>query len=366
MPIESLPDQFESPLDQLTSGTRLYKYELVRKIGDGTFSDVWLARDHAIGCEYAIKILIPDIPIYRNLREAYIGHTLDHENVVRVHQADIVRFGQQDIFLIAMDYMPNGPITKLANSSLCISLPEVIRVTKDILRGLEYLHANGLLHNDIKPENILIGPKGQGMLTDYGIVGYIHDDALGVPIEFYRIHVAPEVITQNVITIQTDIFQVGLTLFRMLVGLDSLRIKFSDLGEQGYYDSAANFRLISDKDFPPHIPSRIRRIIRRAIHPDPKQRFASTTLMRRELEKLNYCGFWTINDKGNLVGHDGKYTYRYELIRMKDGKWKVESFRRNIMTNKETRCGKHCHRNLTKSVARKEISRFINAVINGR
>ena len=92
----------------LSPGDQLYKYRLVSKIRNGTFGDVWLAEDQAVGYTYAVKILKPGITIDEGLREAHIGHVLNHSNVVRVHQADVISLNNHDRVVIAMDYMPNG------------------------------------------------------------------------------------------------------------------------------------------------------------------------------------------------------------------------------------------------------------------
>ena len=202
-----------SPIHQLLPGTQLYKYTLGHRIGGGSFGEVWLARDQAVDHEYAIKILKPGTPINERLREAQIGHVLEHNNLVRVHQADVVPINGQEYVIIAMDYMPSGPITKLANPSLFLNLPDVIRIGIDILRGLGNLHSHDFIHNDVKPENVLIGSNGQGMLTDYGIVGVTNNGAPVAPPTFYKIHAAPEVLQQYQITAQTDVYQTGLTLF---------------------------------------------------------------------------------------------------------------------------------------------------------
>ena len=156
-----------------------------------------------------------------------------------------------------MDYIEDGPATNLANPSGYLTLHEVVRLGREILRGLEYLHGLDVIHNDIKPENVLIGPEGQGMLTDYGIAGI---SGRGAPIRasmFYKIHAAPEVIGQNLISVQSDIYQVGLTLFRMLVGIDALRRRFNDLGEQDYYRAVSGPGLLKAVDFPAYVPSRV-------------------------------------------------------------------------------------------------------------
>lgn len=238
-----------------------------------------------------------------------------------------------------MDYMPSGPITRLANPSLYLPVPEVIRLGKDILRGLECLHGHDFFHNDVKPENVLIGPQQQGMPTDYGIVGITHEGAPVPPPTFYKIHAAPEVIANNAITAQTDVFQAGLTLFRLLVGLDTLRQKFTAIGERAYYTAVARAQLISASDFPAYIPSRLRRIILRAIDPDLEDRYGSCLDMRREMERLNYSGYWTVEANGDFVGYNGGNCFRYEQRRKAGNRFDVEAIRRNRATDRESRQG---------------------------
>jgi serine/threonine protein kinase len=352
-------------VSQLLPGMQLYKYRLRHRIGGGSFGEVWLAEDQAIGHEYAIKILKPGTPINHRLREAHIGHVLDHNNVVRVHQADVTRLGQHDYVIIAMDYVPNGPITKLANPSLYLPLYEVIRIGKDILRGLEYLHGHDFFHNDVKPENVLIGSHNQGMLTDYGIVGITQDGAPVPPPTFYKIHAAPEVLDANVITAQTDVYQTGLTLFRLLVGLDTLRQKFNELGEQAYYRALSDANLVSASDFPAYVPSRLRRIILKAIHPDMAERYQSALAMRRDLEKLNFPGYWTVEAAGDFVGYNGAYSYRYEQNKKVGNRYDVLALRRSLATSRETRFTKYCHANVTNGSAKKGISKFVKDVVEG-
>ncbi len=354
-----------APISPFQPGMQLYKYQLRQRIGCGSFGEVWLAGDQAVGHEYAIKILKPGVPIPERLREAQIGHLLDHNNVVRVHQADVISVGGQDYVIIAMDYMPNGPITTLANPSMYLPLPDVIRLGKDVLRGLEYLHAHDFYHNDIKPENVLVGAQGQGMLTDYGIVGITQGGAPVPSPMFYKIHAAPEVHSTSGITAQTDVFQAGLTLFRIAVGLNDLRQKFSALGEQAYYDAVSQAQLITASDFPTFVPSRLRRIILKATHPDSSERYGSALEMRRELEKLNYPGFWTIDASGDYVGYNGAYIYRFSETKKAGNVYDVTAFKRSRKTGRETRFSRFCQSNVSSAAAKREVEKFVKAVVEG-
>ena len=347
----------------LRPGYQWYKYQLVSKIKSGTFGDVWLAVDQAVGHTYAVKILKPGIAIDEGLREAHIGHVLNHSNVVRVHQADVISLNNRDRVVIAMDYMPNGPITTLANAQGFVPLPDAIRLATDILRGLEYLHGHGFFHNDVKPGNVLIGPQNQGMLTDYGIVGGASVDGAIAPPTFYKIHAAPEVVSSSSISAMSDVFQAGLTLFRMLVGIGVLRSKFTTLGEQGYYDALARDRLISTSDFPAFVPASLRRVVLKAVRSEADRRFGSAIDLQRRLERLSFSGYWTVTNGGELVGYNGSYSYRYEQIQRGNGHYDLVALKSHLSNGRESRCGHYCHSDLVNAMLERKTEEFVKAVV---
>ena len=353
------------PQPNLRAGSELYKYVLIRRIGHGNFGQVWLAMDRALNHQCAIKILPPGTPIQERLQEGQIGHQLNHRNVVRVHQADVVQESGQRLVVLAMDYIENGSVTNLKNSSGYLDLPDVMRLGRDILKGLEYLHSIYLVHNDVKPENVLIGPQGQGMLTDYGIVGRTTSSGPTPAPAFYKVHAAPEVVEEGLISTLSDVYQVGLTLFRMLVGLDSLRCKFDELGEEVYYRAVTGVGLVTAKDFPAYVPPRLRRVIRRATSVHSDDRYQSAIDMRRELEKLSYPGFWTVSDSGEFLGRDARFEYRVETSGDLRRRFDVAAYRRNASTGRETRVVRYCHRNLTKSQAKRKVDKFVRGVVEG-
>jgi len=353
------------PAPAYVPGIQIYKYNLVRKIGEGKFGQVWLANDLALQCQYAIKILNPGVPVDKRLREAQIGHALCHNNLVRVHQADIQGHGSDYIVVIAMDYMPNGSVVALTNPAGFLPLPDVLQVAKDILQGLEYLHANSFYHNDIKPQNILIGPVGQAMLTDYGIVGV---SANGQPVAApgsYRLHMAPEVITGGQINIQTDIYQAGLTLFRLACGLSHLRSKQATLGWGDYFHAIQNGKLVTKNDFPSFVPTRLQSIILKAIATNPTQRFQAALEMRRAVEKLAFPGHCTVDATGQLVGTNGHNAFRFEKQATGSRKFSLASYKKNLNSGNEIRVSAFSGRDLTSSQADALLGKFIKHVVTG-
>ena len=348
----------------ITNGTTFYnKYRLARPIGRGSFGEVWLARDQAVNHEYAIKILNAGIGVDQRLREAQVGHAFTHNNLVRVHQADVATDGK---VVIAMDYFPDGSITTLANPSGFLPLPVAIRSMIDVLQGLEHLHLNNFFHNDVKPQNILRGPQGQAKLADYGIVGISSSGAPVMPSSWYVLHAAPETVAGNGIEARTDIFQSGLTMFRLLAGLGSLEAKFTSLGSGAYEAALANGSLVSRRDFPPFIPNSVCRAVLTAIDPDPTKRFQSALEMRRALEKLSFGGHWTVDATGRLIGSDARYSYRFDYLAASGRNSAFEAFRTNKLSGRETRISQFTKRNLTNAEVCRLEAAFLKAVVEGK
>lgn len=340
----------------------LNKYALVSKIGGGNFGDVWLANDNAVGHTFAIKILKPGMGVVDQLREAQIGHAIQHNNLVHVYQADVLTDGR---VVIAMDYFSEGSITTLANPANFLPLPIALRAVIDVLQGLEYLHTRNFFHNDIKPENILRGPRGQAKLGDYGIVG-VSPDGRPVPAPAqYIFHTAPETIAGNRIEARTDVFQTGLTLFRLLVGLGELRSRLAMLGKPAYDAAFAAGTLVRDQDFPPHVPRSVVRAIKKAIHPSPTERFQSALEMQRALEKLSFPGHWTVDATGRLVGDNARHSYRFDHVPAAGTSASVAAFKTNKVSGRENRVGAYTIKNLTKGAAEKLVIAFIKAVVEG-
>lgn len=106
----------------------------------------------------------------------------------------------------------------------------------------------------------------------------------------YLLHRAPEVRATDNVGVSSDIFQVGMTLARLLLGLNHLQAIWASVGRPDYEDEIDAGRLLTAKDFPSHIPASVRRVVLKAIHPDPNKRYTSSLEMRRAIKKLNFPG----------------------------------------------------------------------------
>lgn len=349
----------------LTPGGQIYKYRLESRIGQGHFGQVWRAVDLAIGREYAIKILKPGIAVDERLKEARVGNLLEHNNLVRVHQADVVPLQGDHVVILAMDFLSAGSVERLANPVGYLTLRDALRIARDMLQGLDYLHANNFFHNDIKPGNILIGQQGQAMLADYGIAG-VSPDGSPVPAPAsYKFHKAPEVERTGNVGVSSDIFQAGMTLFRLLVGLSLLQSKKAALSWTEYDTALVNGQLITAADFPSHIPASVRRLVLKAIHPDSEQRFPSALDMKRSVERLHFPGFWSVDQSGREFGQSAAGLFHYQAEPTVGGSFDLECFKTSS-SGRRQRVTRFCARGLPQEQAYAVINRFKLHVVTGK
>lgn len=346
-------------------GDQLYKYQLQNHIGGGNFGEVWLAHDLTLARDVAVKILDESMaPVAQNLNEAKVGNRLEHANVIHVHYADVVGTPSSDVVAIAMDYHPKGCATSQLNSANFLPITEAIRITVDILRGLEYLHEMGLFHNDIKPSNILIGPREEGILTDYGISCPSPDLKPTKAPNAYVLHKSPETISDGNITLATDLYQVGLTLFRLLNGVGTIQELRNSLGKEKFEDMKTKDQLPRRKDYLPFIPNSIIRVISKATKADASERYQSALEMRRALEAIPLSGYWTTDANGCYFGVAGNQTFRFFSKKTKHGH-KFEAFRKRLESGNETRVAKMCGSKLGKKELDDHKKRFMLSVVNG-
>lgn len=154
--------------------------------------------------------------------------------------------------------------------------------------AVEYSHLQGIIHRDIKPANILID-NGVPKLADFGL-----STALGniiVPWKWYVTHAAPETFINNSIaTVQTDIFALGMTLYRMVNGVSDWEMCLQSISN--VETAIKSGRLIDKLPMSPIIPEKVIRIIRKACNKDPQKRYNSASEMRNAIERFQPLYDW--------------------------------------------------------------------------
>lgn len=349
----------------LAKGASIYKYNLIDYVGGGHFGEVWRANDNAIAQTLAIKIVdTTGSTVNQELLEARIGNRMNHDNLVHVHSADVVQINGNDTVIIAMDYLPEGSIVTQACAGNFVDIQTSVKAIIDVLRGLEYLHDAGFYHNDIKPNNVLIGNGGEALLTDYGISEITQNGKAIKPKSQYLPHKAPETFSNGLIDAKSDVYQVGITLFRLVNGIGSIGDTFNKSTEAEYSDLVTNGKLLDEAGWQPFVPNSLKRIIKKATDADDQKRYASALEMRRALEKVKLPGKWICSPTGDFEGECGNYYYRFEVETGKTHKF--TAFKKNIKSNRETRISSFSEKGLNAAGLEKAKVKFMKAVVEGK
>ena len=281
------------------SGKTIGKYYLISRIGNGSFGVVYKAYDRVLSVEKAIKILEVSNPneAYKLFSEASIPYKCTHNNIVKINTGELIDFNGEIVFVVDMDLI-NGysveDVLKKSQSSVVWS----IDVIRNVLFAVEYSHIQGNIHRDIKPANILIDndiPK----LSDFGLAS-----ALGsviIPWKWYTTHAAPETfVKDSIATVQTDIFAIGMTFYRMVNGISDWNLFLSSIPSAE--SLMLSGKLIDKLPKSPIVPDKIYRIIRKACNKFPEKRYASATEMRNAIEKLSIMYDWRQKEEYHWVG----------------------------------------------------------------
>ncbi len=190
-------------------------YRIQRVLGQGGMATVYLAVQESVQREVALKVMSPTLVGAefgeRFLREARIAARLHHPNVVQVH--DVGKAAE--LHYIAMEYLAGGPVLRRGEPR---GVDHALRVTREIAGALGYAHVRGVVHRDIKPDNILLREDGTAVLTDFGIAR-ASDSArmtiagmiMGTPH-----YMAPEQARGAAIDGRADLYSLGVVLFELL------------------------------------------------------------------------------------------------------------------------------------------------------
>ncbi len=258
--------------------------QMGKKLGNGHFGEVFLGLDGVHG-EVAVKVLSRkpgqgdadwDAHKLSFLAEAKNLSKARHENVVQVHSIEEPPGG--DSIRFCMAYCQNGSLQSAFETGPMPTL-EVRKIATEVCLGLEALHARGMLHRDIKPGNILLNAARVAQLGDFGLV--TDNLILGYGSQAgYADHVAPEVWRGEGTSVKTDIWALGMTLYRLLHGKT-----WYEIGPAPRH-VIANGKFANSLQWLPHVPKAWRRVIRKMLNDDKAKRYQSASQVLNALSNL--------------------------------------------------------------------------------
>jgi len=276
-----------------------YRYEKIRRIDGGQGKNslgVFEALDVQLDRRIAVKEIAKqefgrDTKSY--FSEAQAMFRSAHPNVVPI----IVAVETQEVVALCMPLYSRGC---LANRIVENPLPvrDVLRVAQQAIAGLSAIHAGGTIHFDVKPTNILFSDDGVAMIADFGQARESGPEAVTLlPPRMYVPATPPESFVNGWRgTVESDVYQMGVTLYRAVNGDRHFNDLFDSIeGRDELRTAVCSGEFPDRKQFLPHVPQQLRRIIRKAMHVDPTCRFASAVDLGNALARVQVQHNWECN-----------------------------------------------------------------------
>jgi serine/threonine protein kinase len=273
----------ESPAKR--DGLRLLggRYEILHRIGSGGMAYVLRARDINLQREVAIKVMRTNLvekPGFKErfLQEARSAANLSHPNIVTIHD-----FGQDGSRLfIVMEYVEGTDLKTVIDQQGPLSVEQSLALMTQICAGVGYAHRAGLVHCDLKPQNILISPDGRAKITDFGIAvafasiqpGPSPDLVWGSPHYF-----APEQAVGSPPSPATDVYALGVVLYEMLTR--HLPFEADDMMVLAEMHRAAPPP--SPREYVPDLPEALEQIVLKVLSKEPSARYRTADQLGRVL-----------------------------------------------------------------------------------
>ena len=268
---------------------KIGKYEKLEQIGHGSSATVWRAQDTILRREVALKVIETEVAEPDRLfEESRIVVKLgEHPHIARVFDADVMN----GLPVVVMEYVKGTTLEKRLNAEGKFSIDESLRILAQILLALEAAHNNRVLHNDIKPANILLDSNGQVKVTDFGLSQTLASHGYMQGTGTYE-YMAPEDFSNEPATdIRKDIWSVGVILYRMLTGTRPYVVTKSKNPSNAWEDTLKTQTPRPLSYFLPNAPAFLQGVVNRALHKDKHQRFQSSTAF---LDALKSYGLYKL------------------------------------------------------------------------
>ena len=261
------------------------KYRVIREVGSGGMAHVYRAINMSSRKVVAVKMLkeeyLNDQEFLRRFeREAKASLALSHENIVRAYGVG----DDNGVPYIVLEYVEGKTLKELIQESPGghLSVQQAIGICSQILDALSYAHAHGIIHRDVKPQNVIVTNRGKAKLADFGIAREVTASTVtfsGKNVIGSVHYISPEQAKGLPATEESDIYSAGISLYEMLTGTvpfigdTTVATALMHLSEQA----------VPPQDLNPAIPSALNDIVMRAIEKDPDMRYSSAKLMRSDL-----------------------------------------------------------------------------------
>jgi serine/threonine protein kinase/tetratricopeptide (TPR) repeat protein len=259
------------------------RYEILRVLGEGGMGAVYQARDKELDRLIALKVIRPELAgnpaiLQRFKQELILARHITHKNVVRIYdlgEADGIKF-------ITMEYVDGEDLRSLLKHHGKFSPGEAVRIVEQVCRALEAAHAEGVIHRDLKPQNVMRDGQGRIVVMDFGLArsleqpGMTQTGALVGTLEY----MSPEQALGATLDQRSDLFAVGLIFFELLTG----RVPYKADTALASLMKRTQERAVPASDIDNSVPKSLSVIVSRCLERDPAHRYQNAHDLLQHLE----------------------------------------------------------------------------------
>jgi serine/threonine protein kinase/tetratricopeptide (TPR) repeat protein len=288
-PFEDIPirtETMEAPKEELTTGSTFAgRYQIIEELGKGGMGKVYKVLDKEVNARIALKLIKPEIAsdkktIERFRNELKVARDIAHKNVCRMY--DLGR--EEGAYYITMEYVSGEDLKSFIRRSGVISIGKAISIANQVCEGLAEAHRLGVVHRDLKPQNIMIDKEGNARIMDFGIARSLRAKGItgsGVMIGTPE-YMSPEQVEGKEANHRADIYSLGVILYEMVTG----RVPF-----EGDTPFSIGVKQKSEIPRPPievnvQTPEALNRVILKCMEKEREKRYQSVGELHSELMKL--------------------------------------------------------------------------------
>jgi eukaryotic-like serine/threonine-protein kinase len=266
------------------------KYSVIRELGRGATSRVYLAHDPFSNRDVAVKLFDSENPSDEKLvkrfehlflNEAALAGKLVHPHIVAIY--DAVAAAAEGLHYTVMEYVSGTTLQDYCDHDKLQPLHRVVEIIWKCSRALAFAQTQGVIHRDIKPGNILIGDDGEIKITDFGLALQERQEQTAIAGIGTPAYMSPEQIREYPLTHQTDIYSLGVVMYRLLTG----QLPFAALTSAALAQQILHGHAIPAMDRRPDLPDAVNHIVMRAIRRDMSQRYQTWQEFSNDLARFH-------------------------------------------------------------------------------
>jgi eukaryotic-like serine/threonine-protein kinase len=275
------------------------RYRIIRSLGEGGMGAVYKAHDLEVDRLVAIKVIRPELAcdpqiLQRFKQELVLARQVTHRNVVRIFDIGAA----ENLKFISMEFIEGRELAALLEDAGKLPPKQAVEIMLQVCRGLEVAHSEGVIHRDLKPQNIMIDSQGRAAVMDFGIAHSLGATVSAPPSEAVTApnaaagltmvgsllgtprYMSPEQARCEAVDARSDVFTVGLILYELLTGITPFRGKTGKETLRKRIEETAKPPIELD----PRIPKVLNQIVLKCLEREPSKRYASAGELVHDLE----------------------------------------------------------------------------------